>query len=154
MNSGPETLRAALDRARADLAASHAPHGPPAAAREALSARQPQRPARRWWPVWGGAAFAAAMLGVAILLLLQAAPLEAEADGVGTAFIPVAGAERWPQLVREGHAGPAWVVPAELPRASLAALGLPVDPERAGQTVRAELLVHASGDVLAVRFVR
>ena len=48
----------------------------------------------------------------------------------------------------------AWLVSAELPNERLAALGLPYDPARAGETVRAELLVHRSGDVLAVRVVR
>ena len=47
----------------------------------------------------------------------------------------------------------AWVVDAELPRASLAGMGLPYDPARAAEPVRAELLLHPAGDVLAVRFV-
>jgi hypothetical protein len=35
----------------------------------------------------------------------------------------------------------------------LAALGLPFDPARAAEPVRAELLMHASGDVLALRVI-
>ena len=64
-------------------------------------------------------------------------------------------AQRWPQLMRDASVpGRAWVVPTELPSESLAAMGLPYDPAHAGEPVRAELLVHANGDVLAVRFVR
>ena len=36
----------------------------------------------------------------------------------------------------------------------LAALGLPFDATRAGESVRAELLVRPSGQVLAVRFLQ
>lgn len=45
------------------------------------------------------------------------------------------------------------VVPAQVPRAQLADYGLPVDPARADQPARAELLMSAHGVVLAVRFV-
>jgi hypothetical protein len=68
------------------------------------------------------------------------------------AFVAVAGAERMREASREGD-GRAWLVSTELPRERLAALGLPYDPSRAAERVRAELLVHASGDVLAVRLL-
>lgn len=45
------------------------------------------------------------------------------------------------------------VVPAQVPRAQLADYGLPIDPARADQPARAELLMSAHGVVLAVRFV-
>jgi hypothetical protein len=45
------------------------------------------------------------------------------------------------------------VVRTEFPRAYLAQLGLPVAPERAGESVRAELLYSAEGEALAVRFL-
>jgi len=41
-----------------------------------------------------------------------------------------------------------------MPRERMALLGLPFDPARAGQPVRAELLMQPSGEVLAVRFLR
>jgi hypothetical protein len=44
-------------------------------------------------------------------------------------------------------------VSTELQGERLSALGLPFDPARAGDSVRAELLLHPSGEVLAVRFV-
>ena len=50
-------------------------------------------------------------------------------------------------------AGDALVVPARLPRTTLAQLGLPINPARAADAIDAELLVRRDGSVLAVRFV-
>ncbi|QOL50315.1 hypothetical protein [Massilia litorea] len=43
------------------------------------------------------------------------------------------------------------LVETEVPRTMLAALGLPVTPENAGEAVRAEMLVGAGGEPLALR---
>ena len=51
------------------------------------------------------------------------------------------------------RAGDAMVVPARLPRMTLAQLGLPVNPARAADAIDTELLVRRDGSVLAVRFV-
>ena len=67
--------------------------------------------------------------------------------------MPVLPRERWPADTAAG-ASPAWLVDTELPVERLAALGLPFDPARAGDSVRAEFLVHPSGELLAVRFIR
>ena len=76
-------------------------------------------------------------------------------------FIPVASPQRWRQIVPQQSrakydrsAAQAWVVAAELPAEQLARFGLPFDPARAAEPVRAELLLHSSGEVLAVRFDR
>jgi hypothetical protein len=50
--------------------------------------------------------------------------------------------------------GRTWLVTTELPHSRLAALGLPYDPARAGERVSAQLLMHGSGEVLAVRLNR
>lgn len=65
-------------------------------------------------------------------------------------FLPLVPAERWQRLA-SGGGGAAWVVRADLPAGRLAAWGLPYDPARAAEPVPAELLVHASGEVLALR---
>jgi hypothetical protein len=67
-------------------------------------------------------------------------------------FVPLIGPERWRQLTADA-ATPAWLVTTELPRERLAAIGLPFDPARAAEPVRAELLMHASGDVIALRVI-
>ena len=64
----------------------------------------------------------------------------------------MASAGRWQQLLSDS-ATPAWLVSTEMPRDRLAALGLPFDPARAAEPVRAELLMHASGEVIALRVI-
>jgi len=95
---------------------------------------------------WSGAAACAVVLLGSALLMLQLPRHGGAVDNAGS-FLPLQPTERWGD-------GPAWLVSAELPGERLAALGLPYDPGRAGEPVRAELLMHASGEVLAVRLVR
>jgi anti-sigma factor RsiW len=160
-SSRPENLCDALRRAADDLASRHPPMPMPAAVQAAFDSRRKGKPSRSGWrAAWTGGAMAALTLVVAVAIL-AGAPRDrtdsgrmAAQAGPSTAFLPLAGSDRWPQLMQDAREqGKAWVVPTELPRESLAAMGLPFDPGRAGESVRAELLVHASG-VLAVRFVR
>ncbi|MBH9553640.1 hypothetical protein [Inhella gelatinilytica] len=60
--------------------------------------------------------------------------------------------EQWQQLARDDE--PVWVVPADIPRERLALMGLPYDTSRAADTVRADLMMHRNGQVLAVRFLQ
>lgn len=106
------------------------------------------------WAPWATAALCGALLLVsAVLLRGPAATGGAQTQWVGSAtgFVPVASAERWPTHGAPGRSAPAWLVRAELPRERLAELGLPFDPSRAADTVKAELLMQANGEVLAVR---
>lgn len=160
-STATEPLRDALRRAGDTLAGEAPPAAVPDAVWKAFAQAPRPEPARRspWRLAWAGGGLAGATLVLAMALLVSAArdPLDGVPQAAAaTPFLPVAASsERWPQLLREAREhGPAWVVPTELPRDSLAAMGLPYDPARAGESVRAELLVHASGDVLAVRFVR
>ena len=141
-----EPLSAALRRVAIELERRQ----PPLAVWTAVQAAHAQthRPPRRAWAAWSGAAACAAvLLGSALLMLLP--PAEAPA-AAASGFVPVVSPERW----SSAEGAPAWLVSAELPRERLAALGLPFDPGRAGETVRAELLLHPSGEVLAVRFLQ
>jgi len=114
----------------------------------------------RWFRrlAWGsGALGAAAALLLTTLLLLdppgsqtaQAGP----AGGVGSGFIPVVPEADFRAALASDRPTPVWLQPAELPRERLAWLGLPFDASRADETVRAELLVNPSGQVLAVRIL-
>lgn len=94
---------------------------------------------------WSGVFACVIVLGVSVLLMLPP-PVH---DSAASSFVPLAAAERWPADVEA-----AWIVRTELPAARLALLGLPYDPAEAAAPVRAELLLHPSGDVLAVRVVR
>jgi hypothetical protein len=161
----PQTLAAALRLAAAELQAQQPPPellarvkaGLPAQSAVAPSATAAgAAPGRRAWGGWWGAgrtplaAFAAVLAGTALLLVLRPpAPLAVPEEGQRYGgFVPVAPAERWPRTDT-----PAWLVSTELQRERLAALGLPYDAGRAGEAVRAELLLHPSGEVLAVRLL-
>ncbi|MFN0182717.1 MAG: hypothetical protein ACKVQR_02750 [Aquabacterium sp.] len=106
------------------------------------------------WLAGSGAALCLVALTLSVVLMLSAPPLPAPPGAAAPAsgFLPVVSAQRLAELAA-ADVGPSWVVPGEWPRERLAAFGLPYDPARAGETVRAELLVHASGDVLAVRLL-
>jgi hypothetical protein len=102
---------------------------------------------RRW--AWGGAAACALVLVASVLLLLRVPPAApGQAQELAGGFVPLVPPERWPR-----EAAAAWLVQGELSGERLAALGLPMDPARAGRSVRAEMLVHPDGELLAVRFV-
>jgi hypothetical protein len=165
------TLAQALHGARDELAREQPPpellqrllDAPgPALQTTAPSATQTAAPAARvrvarWaglapW-LWSAGLACTAVLVGSVVLMLQAPvpelqPRDAfDARGLRmSGFVPLAGAERWP-----ADAAPAWLVSTELRQDRLALLGLPYDPSRAGDSVRAELLVRASGEVLAVR---
>lgn len=153
-----EPLDSWLAAARADLAQQT----PPGWIESALVARQserlllrrlqPDRPAqpvqrkqRRplWW--WGVPAGVATLLAAAAgVVFLLGTPLAADAGSppfVAVTPLETIAAEPRPM-----------VIASEVPRAQLASMGLPVDPARADQTVRAEFLVSQRGAVLAVRF--
>lgn len=165
----PPGLRPALARLRADLDTQHAPPITwpvmQAAHRPALAAAGGPAPERAPGLGWAGRAMvvfgAAVLTALALAWLLRPLPAErtqpAEPaqwvdDAAGSGFLPVAPPERFAELWHGGAlAAPAWVVRTELPRERLAAFGLPYDPARAGEPVRAELLMHPAGDVLAVR---
>lgn len=110
--------------------------------------------ATRWrarlWPRWPAAGLAMVSVAAMALLLAVFSGSQPAASGPGE-FVVVAGAERWLRLGSEG--GAAWLVQTELPQERLAAYGLPYDPGRAAMPVRAELLMRASGEVLALRIV-
>jgi hypothetical protein len=140
------TLAAELARVAQELRAQE----PPASLRTEL--QRSLRPRRRWLPVTLASAGAAllALLVIPVLFVDGGQPDVAVQANVDTAgFVPVSTADDWRQAAR--NTGGVWLVSTEMPRERLAALGLPYDPARAGERVRAELLMRPSGDVLAVR---
>jgi hypothetical protein len=166
----PASLAQLLRQAAAELQAQPAPPLPaavlsalpgPLAASPAVAAagRAGQRAAGAWaarsGPRLATAAVALSVLLVAAtsLLLMSAPPTDPlhspVARGGAAGFVPVAPRERWERLHDEG--GAAWVVNTEMQQQRLAHWGLPYDPARAADPVRAELLMRASGEVLAVR---
>ncbi|HVZ46985.1 MAG TPA: hypothetical protein VHA82_24470 [Ramlibacter sp.] len=116
--------------------------------RHAASSAAPRRLGWSWMWAGVGTAFTA-LFAWASVMFLAPAQGDAEATLLAGGFVPVAANERWQAASVSGDA--AWLVATELAPERLAALGLPYDPGRAGQPVRAQLLMHSSGDVLAVR---
>lgn len=143
-----------FDALRAEVGRLDTPHGVEQALLRAFAQRHPAR--RRWHDAftrrrWTLAGLAGAVAGA----LALAVALQAPAPDPGTRalarldddhpFIALDSAERI-------AAEPApRVVAADVPRTMLAALGVPLTPENAGDAVRAEMLVGADGQPLAVR---
>lgn len=146
----PDLLARLQDRLHgAQPAPAAGPAPAPAAPAPRWSAGQLWLQIRRPWLLSGASVCAAVVVG-SVLLMLGGPALEAPVPELRmSGFVPVVPADRWPS---EDSA--AWLVSTELQRDRLAALGLPFDPSRAGESVRAELLVRPSGQVLAVRFVQ
>ncbi|WP_020654572.1 hypothetical protein [Massilia niastensis] len=140
---------------RGELAGHEAPR---CVEKELMQAFARQFPKKQPWyrrlslPQWGAAGALCSLSAVALLLALsphRAVTVEAPPSLVsvdqGSAFIALESLER---IEQEPNAR---VVQADLPQTALAPLGMPVDPENAGGTVRAEMLVAADGHPLAVR---
>lgn len=123
-----------------------------AAMRAGFDQRQAASRRGRWRWALAGPALCASVLAACVWLLSLAPPGESGAAVVarGSDFIVLVSAERWAAYQSAGS-HTAWLVPTEVPRERLALLGLPYDPAHAAEPVHAELLVHASGDVLALR---
>lgn len=110
----------------------------------------------RGWPLLAtvSAAFGVLLVAATTLVMLAPPPDESVRSRAWAhaGFTPLVDAERWQRLSQEE--GAAWVVNAELQQQRLASFGLPFDASRAAEPVRAELLMRASGEVLAVRVLR
>ena len=146
-------LAAGFAALRSELATHDAPR---CVEKELMQAFARQFPKKQPWyrklslPQWGTAGALASLCGVALLLAL--APHQAVTVGPpvlsfddGAAFIALESLER---IESEPYTR---VVEAELPQTALAPLGVPLNPQTAGDTVRAEMLVAQDGHPLAVR---
>jgi hypothetical protein len=104
---------------------------------------------------WGSGALGAtaAVLLSAMLLLDPPGTQAAQAATAGSGFIPLVSEREFRAALEASRSAAVWLQPAELPRERLALLGLPFDAARADETVRAELMVHPSGQLLAVRLL-
>jgi hypothetical protein len=153
--AAPFSLAQALRLAATELA-GQAP--PPALQARVLAAARAARATpptvRRGRGRWATAAACACVLGgtapLVLMWMLQLPPPAPAPSAIAGAqgFLALVPADAWPK-----EATTAWLVNTELQGDRLAALGLPYDPARAGERLRAELLLHPSGEVLAVRLV-
>jgi hypothetical protein len=140
-----------LRRAADELATQSPPPEVLARVRAALPPRLPRQTPPRRVAIWawsGAAACACVLVASALLMLRLPPPMPLDLSLRASGFVPLVAPEQWPR-----DAATAWLVSTELQGERLAALGLPYDPARAGDSVRAELLLRPSGEVLAVRLV-
>ena len=143
-----------FDALRAEVGRLDAPRGVEKELLQAFAKLHP--PKRRWYHRLAVRPFALAgslVAGALVLAFAVRAPHPAEGGNAGAlvsldgngVFIALDSAERI-------AAEPApRMVAADVPRTSLAALGVPLTPENAGDSVRAEMLVAADGQPLALR---
>ena len=143
--------------------AMDAQNAPPGVEQELMAAFAARFPPRRWyhalslrqWSVGMGGAALAAVMALALTLQPTASIVPSQGTDLsnissvdeGSPFIALESVERIEQEVNPR------VLEADLPRTVLASLGLPVSPETAGDSVRAEMLVGADGSPLALRLV-
>lgn len=139
-------LDAALDLLRRDSAALETPRAVEKELMQAFARQHRPAPWYRRWAVAGslGAVTAALAVGVLVALQPQPAAVVPAADG-GDFFIAIESLESI-----EDETNPR-MIEADVPRTELASLGVPVTPENAGESVRAEMLVSADGRPLAFR---
>jgi hypothetical protein len=146
-----------LDRQLALLKESVADAAPPESTDRAVAAaiaraqRSPRRARsrRERWLVWPLALAACIAVLSIVVRSLPPDPVDPAPGPTanGNDFLPVV------PIADIERAGDAVLVPAKLPRTTLAQLGLPINPARAADAIDTELLVRRDGAVLAVRFV-
>jgi hypothetical protein len=155
-NTNEPLLASPFDALRSEMARLDAPRCVENELMQAFARQFPRK--KRWWsklatPRWSIAgSLASTGLVVLLFLLAPQAPhlrggegsVLAGVDG-GGAFIALESLERI-----EAEPSPR-MVETEVPRTTLASLGLPVTPENAGDSVKAEMLVAADGEPLALR---
>ncbi|MES2321992.1 MAG: hypothetical protein V4633_07010 [Pseudomonadota bacterium] len=142
----------AFDALRGAMAGLDAPRGVEKELMAAFAARHPQQ---RWYHAlspaqWGvGTTMAVAVLA---FVLTVHAPVQDTRIAIPAAadrgdFIALDTLERIEQEPNPR------MVETDVPRAALASLGLPVNPENAGDSVRAEMLIGSDGAPLALRLI-
>jgi hypothetical protein len=102
------------------------------------------------WLGWAGLSTACAALAAAFVVNSMVTADVQDGAQLDPGFVTLVNNEVW-QRAAQTDSGRMWLVTTDMPQARLAALGLPYDPARAGERVSAQLLMHSSGDVLAVR---
>jgi hypothetical protein len=155
MDTNDNVLASPFDALRSEMAKLDAPR---CVEKELMQAFAQQFPRKQRWfaklatPGWSiaGSLASAALVLLVFVLAPQAPHLRGEGRpllgvGSGGAFIALESLERI-----EAEPSPR-MIETQVPRTSLAGLGLPVTPENAGDSVKAEMLVAADGEPLALR---
>ncbi len=148
--SDHDTDLPALASLREHLATLNTPPGVEKELMAAFAARHTVLPWYRrlqpmHWGLAGASGTVAALLAVLVLTMQAPLPSALTAQDDRGDFIALLPLEQI-----QAEAAPR-MVETRLPRTALDALGVPVTPDNADDTVRAEMLVSASGEPMAVR---
>ncbi|KQW51138.1 MULTISPECIES: hypothetical protein [unclassified Roseateles] len=120
---------------------------------ETAEAHEPRWLRRLAWGSGALGATAAVLLSAVLLLDPPGTQTARAAPATGSGFIPLVPESEFRAALAASRSAAVWLQPAELPRERLALLGLPFDAARADETVRAELMLNPSGQLLAVRIL-
>lgn len=113
---------------------------------ERRASRRQRRFAFLGWRGWRSAALAGVTtLVIAVAIAMLAPDVPQRAAEVRTPFLALVASDAM-------AAEPAVIVSSQVAAATLSEYGLPVDPARADEPIRAEFLLSPTGLVLAVRF--
>jgi hypothetical protein len=146
-----------FDALRGEMAKLDTPHGVEKALMQAFARQHPRKRwyrklAARRWALAGG--LSTAVMAVVVFSLALHAPRLAPDAGSSHALVSRDGGGLFIALESPERIAlePApRMVETEVSRSSLASLGVPLTPENAGDTIRAEMLLGADGQPLAVR---
>lgn len=141
-----QDLDCGLDEALGALAGEISGRQAPARVEAALRSEFRRRRIRRRTPWFGVAAAALVLLAVLLAALRPERPPVAAAGRVYTEFIPVSYGQ--PFRLEDGGR----IVRVRMPRSTLASFGLPVDQERLGERIQADVLLGEDNLVRAIRF--
>lgn len=146
---------AQLDTLRAEMDKLNAPRGVEKELMQAFARQFPRK--RRWYALLPAQAWACAGSFATVAAVVLAFALTAHAPDPGAPSRPLVARDHGGLFIAldsleriESEPNPR-LVETEVPRTALAPLGVPLTPENAGQPVRAEMLVAADGQPLALR---
>lgn len=135
-------------------------HAPASVEANLLVAFKKQHPPQAWWRKWFAepwqwSGVLVMSLLVALMVLNKPMLLNTEAGSLTQADylyedIPFIALESGENILKQDSMR---IVRADVPHTMLASLGVPVNPQTAGETSRAEMLVGENDEYLAVRFI-
>jgi hypothetical protein len=134
-----------LDEALGALAGESSGRQAPARVEAALRSEFRRRRVRRRTP-WFAVAAAALVLLAVLLAALRPARSPVAYRPITTGFLPVAYSQ--PFRLEDGGR----IVRVRMPRSTLASFGLPVNQERLGERIQADVLLGEDNLVRAIRF--
>ncbi len=149
--TGEERVRGALRAYKEACEGEGAPERVEAALVAELRRGQAEREARGGWLAWPAWAAAAAVVAMAVALSVSdrapAVAGPAQTDEVATEFFPLDSTAD----VRALAGAP--TVRVSVPRTVMVSFGLPVNPERAGEPIEADVAIGMDGRAHAIRFI-